>query len=170
MEQWWLFFCSFYWPPCKHFLKWIFHFPYSTPPIKSKPQFRFGKIFHSCIQQNTKRVEVNVAIYKKRQALVEDPFGTIKRQWGFDHIMTKKGIASASADFGLIALAYNLKRLIKLGWIPNDRLKHLINTIKLFLEQLIKRTENLILAEILLFREIRIHDMLHLKLCIFNEI
>ena len=45
---------------------------------------------------------------------MEHPFGTIKRQWGFDHIMTKKGLESASADFGLIALTYNLKRLINI--------------------------------------------------------
>ncbi|KXN98255.1 hypothetical protein LS48_02785 [Aequorivita aquimaris] len=29
--------------------------------------------------------------------------------------MTKRGLESASADFGLIALAYNLKRMLKLG-------------------------------------------------------
>jgi hypothetical protein len=32
--------------------------------------------------------------------------------------MTKKGKQGASADFGLIALVYNLKRLINLGWKP----------------------------------------------------
>ncbi|MEH6704623.1 MAG: IS1182 family transposase [Galbibacter orientalis] len=67
------------------------------------------------IQRNIERVEANEMLYKKRQALVEHPFGTIKRQWGFDHIMTKKGIRAASADLGLIALAYNLKRMFKLG-------------------------------------------------------
>ena len=63
------------------------------------------------IQDNAKRIAQSGALYKKRQALVEHPYGTIKRQWGFDHIMTKKGIKAASADFGLIALAYNLRRL-----------------------------------------------------------
>ncbi len=67
------------------------------------------------IQQNTKRVTANETLYKKRQALVEHPFGTIKRQWGFDHIMTKKGINAASADLGLIALAYNLRRMFNIG-------------------------------------------------------
>ena len=63
------------------------------------------------IQDNAKRIAQSGALYKKRQALVEHPYGTIKRQWGFDHIMTKRGIKAASADFGLIALAYNLRRL-----------------------------------------------------------
>lgn len=67
------------------------------------------------IENNAGRVAQNGELYKKRQALVEHPFGTIKRQWGFDHIMTKRGLESASADFGLIALAYNLKRMLKLG-------------------------------------------------------
>ncbi|MFD2697927.1 IS1182 family transposase, partial [Mesonia sediminis] len=56
----------------------------------------------------------NERLYKKRQALVEHPYGTLKRQWGFDHIMTKKGIKAASADLGLMMLAYNLKRILKL--------------------------------------------------------
>ena len=63
------------------------------------------------IKQNAKRIAQSGELYKKRQALVEHPYGTIKRQWGFDHIITKKGIKAASADFGLIALAYNLRRL-----------------------------------------------------------
>ncbi|WGH76715.1 transposase [Tenacibaculum tangerinum] len=43
------------------------------------------------IENNAKRIKTSGELYKKRQALVEHPFGTIKRQWGFDHIMTKKG-------------------------------------------------------------------------------
>lgn len=70
--------------------------------------------FTRYIEANAERIKESGDSYKKRQALVEHPFGTIKRQWGFDHIVTKKGIASASADFGLIALAYNLKRLFNI--------------------------------------------------------
>ncbi len=38
----------------------------------------------------------------------------MKRQWGFDHIMTKKTKARASSDVGLIFTAYNLRRLINI--------------------------------------------------------
>jgi len=38
----------------------------------------------------------------------------MKRQWGYDHIMTKKTMKHASADVGLIFIAYNLKRLFKI--------------------------------------------------------
>ena len=31
-------------------------------------------------------------LYQKRQAIVEHPFGIIKRQWDFYYIMTKKSI------------------------------------------------------------------------------
>ena len=71
--------------------------------------------FTAHIEANARRVAQNPEIYKKRQALVEHPFGTIKRQWGFDHIITKRGIEAASSDFGLIALAYNLRRLFNLN-------------------------------------------------------
>jgi len=56
----------------------------------------------------------NPEIYAQRQALVEHPFGTMKRQWGFDHIMTKKSINRASADVGFIFIAYNLKRIMNI--------------------------------------------------------
>jgi len=50
----------------------------------------------------------------QRQAIVEHPFGTIKRQWGFDHIMTKKTKEIASADVGFICIAYHLKRMMNI--------------------------------------------------------
>jgi len=92
--------------------------------------------FTPYIQKNARQVTRNQNLYKKRQALVEHPFGTIKRQWGFDHIITKKGIQSASADFGLIALAYNFKRLINLGWKPKISLKHLKTSLKSMLKHI----------------------------------
>jgi len=39
-------------------------------------------------------------LYKRRKAIVEHPYGTIKRQWGFSYILTKKGIERASSDVG----------------------------------------------------------------------
>ncbi|MEP5339715.1 MAG: IS1182 family transposase [Algibacter sp.] len=46
--------------------------------------------FHQYIEANAQRVLQNPDAYKKRQAIVEHPYGAIKRQWSFDHIMTKK--------------------------------------------------------------------------------
>lgn len=93
------------------------------------------------IENNAKRIKQSGNLYKKRQALVEHPFGTIKRQWGFDHIITKKGIKRASADFGLIALVYNLKRIMKIVSFKDliQSLKKTLEAILLTVLSLIKR-------------------------------
>jgi transposase len=64
------------------------------------------------VEQNKRNIEADPEIYKQRQAIVEHPYGTIKRQWGFNYIMTKKGKKRASADVGLIFIAYNLRRFL----------------------------------------------------------
>ncbi|MEO2072744.1 MAG: IS1182 family transposase [Zunongwangia sp.] len=108
--------------------------------------------FTQNIQGNAKRVKQSGELYKKRQALVEHPYGTIKRQWGFDHIMTKKGIKAASADFGLIALAYNLRRLfnskidlqqliVALFLTLKNYIKAFIRLNKAFTKYIVKNTE-----------------------------
>ena len=60
---------------------------------------------------NRTNVKDKEQIYKRRQAIVEHPYGTIKRQWGFNYILTKKGIARASSDVGFMFIAYNLRRI-----------------------------------------------------------
>jgi len=50
-------------------------------------------------------------LYKQRQEIVEHPYGTIKRQWGFSYILTKKGIKRTSSDVGFMFIAYNLRRI-----------------------------------------------------------
>lgn len=89
--------------------------------------------FTQNIQNNARRVAENPELYKQRQALIEHPFGTLKRQWGFDYILSKKGIKRAEADFGFMALAYNLKRMLNLGVGLKDLIKYALNWLnKLF--------------------------------------
>jgi hypothetical protein len=66
------------------------------------------------IEQNRVNVENNKDAYKQRQAIVEHPYGTIKRQWGFSYILTKQGKERASADVGFMFIAYNLRRIINI--------------------------------------------------------
>ena len=66
------------------------------------------------IDANKNRLAENMEIYRKRQAIVEHPFGVIKRQWDFYYIMTKKSIKHAAADVGLIFTCYNLRRLFNI--------------------------------------------------------
>lgn len=72
------------------------------------------------IDANKKRLELHKALYLKRQAIVEHPYGIIKRQWDFYYIMTKKTIEHANADVGMIFTAYNLRRIFNL--IPKQTL------------------------------------------------
>jgi hypothetical protein len=65
-------------------------------------------------EQNARNIEAHPEVYKKRQSIVEHPYGTIKRQWGFCHVLTKKGKQHASADVGLMFIAYNLKRILNI--------------------------------------------------------
>jgi Transposase DDE domain len=55
---------------------------------RGKGKHRSG--FHQYIKYNKERVELNKALYKQRKAIVEHPYGTIKRQWGFSYIMTNE--------------------------------------------------------------------------------
>ena len=66
------------------------------------------------IEQNKLNIEANQKLYKKRQAIVEHPYGILKRQWGFYYIMTKKGIKRASADVGFMFTAFNLRRIMNI--------------------------------------------------------
>ena len=70
--------------------------------------------FTPYIEQNKQNIAGRQELYKKRQSIVEHPYGTIKRQWGFYYIITKKGIKRASADVGFMFIAYNLRRLMNL--------------------------------------------------------
>jgi DNA helicase HerA-like ATPase len=63
------------------------------------------------LEENKQRAKEQYAIYQQRQAIVEHPFGIIKRQWDFSYILTKRGKERASADVGLIFSAYNLRRI-----------------------------------------------------------
>ena len=82
------------------------------------------------LERNKHRVNENYETYRKRQAIVEHPFGIIKRQWGFDHIMTKKTIKRASADVGLIYVAFNLRRIFNI--LPQNELKKYLRELNFY--------------------------------------
>ena len=73
--------------------------------------------FATALQRNKDALKNNPEIYKQRQAIVEHPFGTMKRlpiTIGRGGSMTKKTKKRASSDVGLIFTAYNLRRLINI--------------------------------------------------------
>jgi transposase len=82
------------------------------------------------IDDNKVRINQNPELYRKRQAIVEHPYGIIKRQWDFYYIMTKKTIHHANADVGLIFTAFNLRRIINI--IDQKMLKEYLKAFALF--------------------------------------
>jgi len=65
--------------------------------------------FASLMEQNAERVKQNPAYYKQRQQLAEHPWGTIKRQRGFDHLLTR-GKIKILGEVSLVFIGYNLVR------------------------------------------------------------
>jgi len=65
------------------------------------------------VQRNKQHVQNNKALYKRRQAIVEHPFGTIKRAWGFTHTLMKT-IPKVETEFSIIMLCYNLRRTMSI--------------------------------------------------------
>ncbi len=63
------------------------------------------------IEQNNQRVNANPDYYKLRQQLAEHPWGTMKRQWGFDHVLVK-GKERVMGEVSLVFTAYNLTRVL----------------------------------------------------------
>jgi hypothetical protein len=79
------------------------------------------------IEANKKWYVINKHVYLRRQAIVEHPYGIIKRQWGYSYIMTKKSIKRASADVELIFVVYNLRRIMNI--LGQDKLKAYLKTL-----------------------------------------
>jgi hypothetical protein len=67
--------------------------------------------YHEAVQENDLRVQTEKEKYRRRQAIVEHPFGVLKRQWGYDHFLVK-GLSKVETELGLMFTAYNLRRLI----------------------------------------------------------
>ena len=114
-------------------------------PVKEQcSKAKYGKgiqrsEYQEYINKNKERIEQNKDYYRRRQAIVEHPYGTIKRQWGFNYILTKKGKERASADVGLMFIAYNIRRIMNI--LGKDKLK--------------KYLEVLILLSLSIYRQIR---------------
>lgn len=74
--------------------------------------------YEDYIDENIERVKLNKGLYRKRQEIVEHPFGTIKRQWGYDHVLLK-GLGKVSGEFAIIFTTYNLRRAISIFGVKN---------------------------------------------------
>jgi transposase len=69
--------------------------------------------YQEVIDENNKRVDANMALCKKRQQIVEHPFGTIKRGWGYSYTLLR-GIKKVNGEVAIIFTMYNLRRAISI--------------------------------------------------------
>jgi hypothetical protein len=69
------------------------------------------------LEQMEQCVHARPDIMKQRKALVEHPFGTMKRSWNQGYFLMR-GLAKVRAEFSLTVLAYNLRRLLNLVDMP----------------------------------------------------
>jgi transposase len=65
--------------------------------------------YQDAVDVNDNNIKANPQYYKRRQAIVEHPFGTIKRHWGFTHTLLK-GLEKVNGEMNLIMFSYNFMR------------------------------------------------------------
>jgi hypothetical protein len=70
------------------------------------------------LEEMNERVAKNPELMRRRKAIVEHPFGAIKR-WMNQAYFLMRGLANVRGEFSLSALAYNLKRAIAIIGVPD---------------------------------------------------
>jgi len=79
--------------------------------------------YEEVIEASVKRFSDNKELYKRRQMMVEHPFGTIKRTLGFTYFLTR-GLENVKTENYLHMLTYNLKRVLNI-YSPPDLLREI---------------------------------------------
>ena len=69
--------------------------------------------YAEAVTANNLRYQANAALYRKRQEINEHIFGTIKRQWGYNHT-NLNGLEKVGGEHALILLVYNIKRAMNI--------------------------------------------------------
>ena len=68
-------------------------------------------------EEMAERVRANPQLMRRRKALIEHCFGTIKRSFGYDYFLCR-GKEKVTTEINLTVLAYNLKRVCNLIGVP----------------------------------------------------
>lgn len=69
--------------------------------------------YQDVVDENNKRVDENLPLYKTRQQIIEHPFGTIKRSWGYTYTLVK-GIKKVNGEMAIIFTMYNIRRAMSI--------------------------------------------------------
>ena len=65
--------------------------------------------YQDAVDINDNNIKRNPKYYKRRQAICEHPFGSIKRHWGYTHTLLK-GLQKVNGEMNLIMFCYNFTR------------------------------------------------------------
>ena len=65
--------------------------------------------YQDAVDINDNNIKQNPHYYKRRQAICEHPFGSIKRHWGYTHTLLK-GLQKVNGEMNLIMFCYNFMR------------------------------------------------------------
>jgi len=65
--------------------------------------------YQDAVDINDNNIKQNPHYYKRRQAICEHPFGSIKRHWGYTHTLMK-GLEKVNGEMNLIMFCYNFMR------------------------------------------------------------
>lgn len=80
-----------------------------TTAVKGRVISRFE--YQEAVDANNKRVEDNKEVYGQRKCIVEHPFGTLKRSWGYTYTLLR-GIKKVTGEMALMFTCYNLRRAV----------------------------------------------------------
>ena len=69
--------------------------------------------YAEAVEINKRNYQNNKELYRKRQEINEHIFGTIKRQWGYNHT-NLKGLNKVNGEMALIMTVYNMKRVVNI--------------------------------------------------------
>ncbi len=83
--------------------------------------------FEEAMEENRKRVKENIDKVKKRQDIVEHPFGTIKRSFNQGYLLLKR-LHKVGTEISLTMLAYDITRVINIVGV--DKLMGEMATVK----------------------------------------
>lgn len=73
--------------------------------------------YADAVDENNQRYRENKDLYRTRQDINEHIFGTIKRQWGYNHT-NLSGLEKVNGEHSLIMLVYNIKRTMNILGVP----------------------------------------------------
>lgn len=102
----------------------------TTTALANNAARAISRLEHAAaVEANHENLYYNPGVYQQRQAIVEHPFGTLKRHWtGYYTLL--KGLDKVDGEFSLLACCYNIRRSMTIFGVTEllERLKGRFST------------------------------------------